>query len=160
MADDCRHVQNQQRLPVAEFCCARNAGNVDQWVVDGAHNDFALSEYAIDSDTGPAGPRPDDNHMHGIGRRTRNRQMCCKIDYAKNAVMIPDHFVAFQRGNGIFLNAQNLDNPIQTLTVVGTIYILINYALSRIAVWTERRLSRSSAAAVHEVEATTTGAGA
>jgi glutamate transport system permease protein len=62
-----------------------------------------------------------------------------------------------RRGNII---AQNLDNPIQTLTVVGTIYILINYALSRIAVWTERRLSRSSAAAVQEVEATTTGAGA
>jgi len=41
------------------------------------------------------------------------------------------------------LLAQTLDNPIQMLFVVGTIYILINYALSRLAVWTERRLSRS-----------------
>jgi glutamate transport system permease protein len=39
------------------------------------------------------------------------------------------------------LIAQNLDNPIQTLFVVAVIYILINFALSRLAVWTERRLS-------------------
>ncbi len=53
-----------------------------------------------------------------------------------------------------------LDNPIQALTVVGLIFILINYGLSRVAVWMERRLSRSSTAAVQEVEATTTGVGA
>jgi glutamate transport system permease protein len=62
-----------------------------------------------------------------------------------------------RRGN---LVAANLDNPIQTLTVVGSIFILINYALSRLAVWAERRLSRSSTAAVEEVESTTTGVGA
>jgi glutamate transport system permease protein len=62
-----------------------------------------------------------------------------------------------RRGN---LVAANLDNPIQTLTVVGLIFILINYALSRVAVWSERRLSRSSTAAVQQVEATTTAAGA
>jgi glutamate transport system permease protein len=45
-----------------------------------------------------------------------------------------------RRGN---LISQTLDNPIQVLTVVGLIYILINYALSRLAVWTEQRLSRS-----------------
>lgn len=43
-----------------------------------------------------------------------------------------------RRGN---LIALNLDNPIQVLFVVGLIFILINYALSRLAVWTERRLS-------------------
>jgi glutamate transport system permease protein len=62
-----------------------------------------------------------------------------------------------RRGNII---AQNLDNPIQTLTVVGLIFILINYALSKVAVWTERRLSRSGATAVQQVESTTTAAGA
>jgi glutamate transport system permease protein len=53
-----------------------------------------------------------------------------------------------------------LDNPIQALTVVGLIFILINYGLSRVAVWMERRLSRSSTVAVQEVESTTTGVGA
>jgi glutamate transport system permease protein len=62
-----------------------------------------------------------------------------------------------RRGNII---AQNLDNPIQTLTVVGLIFILMNYTLSKIAEWSERRLSRSSTAAVQVVESTTTGVGA
>jgi glutamate transport system permease protein len=44
-----------------------------------------------------------------------------------------------RRGNIIALN---LDNPIQTLTVVGLIFILINYALSRLATFVERRLAR------------------
>ena len=50
--------------------------------------------------------------------------------------------------------AQNLDNPIQVLFVVGLIYILINYALSRLATWLERRLSRARGgkAAMQEVE--------
>lgn len=42
------------------------------------------------------------------------------------------------------LIALNLDNPIQSLFVVGVIFITINYGLSRLAVWTERRLSRST----------------
>ncbi|TDD09227.1 amino acid ABC transporter permease [Saccharopolyspora terrae] len=37
---------------------------------------------------------------------------------------------------------QNLGNPIQTYIVVGAIFILINYALSRLAVYTERRMSQ------------------
>ena len=37
---------------------------------------------------------------------------------------------------------QNLNNPIQTYIVVGAIFILINYALSRLATFTERRLSQ------------------
>jgi glutamate transport system permease protein len=49
-----------------------------------------------------------------------------------------------RQGNFIALN---LDNPIQTLFVVGLIFILINYALSRVAIWTERRLSRRGARA-------------
>ena len=44
-----------------------------------------------------------------------------------------------RRGN---LIAANLDNPIQVLFVVGLIFILLNYGLSRLAVWTERRLAR------------------
>lgn len=46
-----------------------------------------------------------------------------------------------RRGN---LIAANLDNPIQTLFIVGLMFILMNYGLSRIAVLTERHLSRSS----------------
>jgi glutamate transport system permease protein len=41
------------------------------------------------------------------------------------------------------LIVQNLRNPIQTYLLIGIIYILINYALSRIAVWLEGRLSRT-----------------
>ncbi len=41
---------------------------------------------------------------------------------------------------------QNLDNSIQTYFVVAVVFILINYALSRVAVFTERRLGRRSAA--------------
>ncbi len=44
-----------------------------------------------------------------------------------------------RRGNIIALN---LDNPIQTLFVVALIYILLNYALSRLATYMERRLGR------------------
>jgi glutamate transport system permease protein len=62
-----------------------------------------------------------------------------------------------RRGN---LIALNLDNPIQVLFVVGLMFILINYALSRLAVWTEKRLSRSSAETVEEIESRTTAAGA
>lgn len=53
-----------------------------------------------------------------------------------------------RRGNVIALN---LDNPIQMLFVVGLIFILMNYALSRLAVHLEHRLSsrgRDEAAAV------------
>lgn len=37
--------------------------------------------------------------------------------------------------------SQFLDNPIQMLTVAALIYIIINYSLSRFAIWLERRLS-------------------
>ena len=62
-----------------------------------------------------------------------------------------------RRGNLISLN---LDNPIQVLFVIGLIFILINYALSRLAVLTERRLSRSQATAVPTVESENAAAGA
>lgn len=45
------------------------------------------------------------------------------------------------RGNQIL---RNLGNPIQTLFVIGVIFIVINYALSRLATWLEKRLSRAS----------------
>ncbi|GAA4682767.1 amino acid ABC transporter permease [Nocardioides nanhaiensis] len=45
-----------------------------------------------------------------------------------------------RRGNLISLN---LDNPIQVLFVIGLIFIVINYLLSKLAEFTERRLSRS-----------------
>jgi glutamate transport system permease protein len=40
---------------------------------------------------------------------------------------------------------QNLSNPIQTYLLVATIFIVINYLLSKLAVYVERRLSRSRA---------------
>ncbi|MBE7325313.1 amino acid ABC transporter permease [Nocardioides sp. Y6] len=45
-----------------------------------------------------------------------------------------------RRGN---LISQVLDNAIQVLFVVALIFITLNYALSRLATWTERRLSSS-----------------
>lgn len=45
------------------------------------------------------------------------------------------------RGNQI---SQNLDNTLQTLFVVAIIFIVVNYALSRLATWLEKRLSRAS----------------
>lgn len=61
-----------------------------------------------------------------------------------------------RRGNLISLN---LDNPIQVLFVVGVIFILINYALSKLAELVERRLStrgQSSVAVVQTGEAAVT----
>ena len=48
-----------------------------------------------------------------------------------------------QRGQQI---SQVLSNPIQSLFVVGLIFILINYGLSKFAVWLEARLGRASGA--------------
>ncbi len=45
-----------------------------------------------------------------------------------------------RRGN---LIAANLDNPIQSLFVIGLIFILINYSLSRLAIYVERRLGQA-----------------
>ncbi len=55
------------------------------------------------------------------------------------------------RGNQI---RQTLGNPIQTFLIIGLLYIVINYALSRLATWLERRLSRDrgGAAAIQAVE--------
>ena len=56
---------------------------------------------------------------------------------------------------------QNLRNPIQTYLVVALIYIAVNYALSRVAVYAERRLSQGSrSATVAGVGAATNAAGA
>jgi glutamate transport system permease protein len=63
-----------------------------------------------------------------------------------------------RRANLISLN---LDNPIQVLTVVGLIFIVVNYGLSRLAVWTERRLShRGGTAGSRTVMETENAAGA
>ena len=62
-----------------------------------------------------------------------------------------------RRGNLISLN---LDNPIQTLFVIGAIFIAINYALSRLATWTERRLSRAGKPTVTQAPATVVEGGA
>jgi glutamate transport system permease protein len=48
---------------------------------------------------------------------------------------------------------QNLRNPIQTYLLVAVMFIVINYALSRLAIYVERRLSRSKKALHVEAEA-------
>lgn len=55
---------------------------------------------------------------------------------------------------------QILDNPIQTFIVVALIFIAINYALSKLAEFLQRRLSRSGQAAARRAEEATTTAGA
>lgn len=47
-----------------------------------------------------------------------------------------------RRGNQI---GQVLDNPIQSLLMIGAMFIIINYTLSRLAIWVERRVSRAQA---------------
>nr|WP_269811250.1 amino acid ABC transporter permease [Kineosporia rhizophila] len=47
-----------------------------------------------------------------------------------------------KQGQFIYLN---LNNPLQTLLIVGGIFVLINFALSQLAVYVERRMSRRSA---------------
>lgn len=67
----------------------------------------------------------------------------------------------FVRTAGVLV--QNLSNPIETYAVVAVIFILINYTLSRLAVYVERRLSRSKkggagAVAAEEAALSETGA--
>lgn len=57
--------------------------------------------------------------------------------------------------------SQLYDNPLQALATVGIIYILLNYALSRVAVWTESRLSHAAGGKKAAVKTeTATGAAA
>lgn len=51
------------------------------------------------------------------------------------------YFELLNRGNQI---STILGNRLQSLLIVGLIFVLINYGLSRLAIWTERRLSRAT----------------
>ena len=62
-------------------------------------------------------------------------------DTSLAAVIGLGYFELLRRGNQI---SQVLDNPIQSLFIVGTIFVVINYGLSRLAVYVEKRLSTSS----------------
>lgn len=55
------------------------------------------------------------------------------------------------RTGGILV--QNLRNPIQTYLVIAVLFIIVNYALSRLAVFVERQLSRSKKAVPQATEA-------
>lgn len=46
----------------------------------------------------------------------------------------------------------NLDNPIQMFTIAALMFILLNYGLSRLAIWVEKRLSRAERSEAEEVE--------
>ncbi|MBM7776378.1 glutamate transport system permease protein [Actinokineospora baliensis] len=56
---------------------------------------------------------------------------------------------------------QNLDNPIQVYFTIAVIFIAVNYAVSRLAIWVERRLSRGSktAATLSATDPAAAGAG-
>ena len=62
-------------------------------------------------------------------------------DTSLAAVIGLGYFELLRRGNQI---SQVLDNPIQSLFIVGAIFVVINNALSRLAVYVERRMSTSS----------------
>lgn len=62
-------------------------------------------------------------------------------DTSLAAVIGLGYLELLRRGNQI---SQVLDNPIQSLFIVGLLFIVINYGLSRLAVYLERRLSTSS----------------
>jgi glutamate transport system permease protein len=66
------------------------------------------------------------------------------------AAVLGIYIELLRQGN---LIALNLDNPIQMLSVVAVIFILLNYLLSRRARWLERRLSRSHRSATTPGEA-------
>lgn len=54
---------------------------------------------------------------------------------------------------------QNLDNSLQTLLLIGIIFIAINFTLSRLAVWVEGRVSRRSAGKAIDPTMINNGAG-
>lgn len=58
------------------------------------------------------------------------------------AVALAGFVEALNQGKVIY---QNLDNPIQVYFVIGVIFVLANYLLSRLATFVERKLSRRTA---------------
>lgn len=62
-----------------------------------------------------------------------------------------------RRGN---LISQSLDNPIQTLLIIGTIFIVINYGLSKLAEYVERRMGRASVSSAGADDQVPAGQGA
>jgi glutamate transport system permease protein len=66
------------------------------------------------------------------------------------AAVLGIYIELLRQGN---LIALNLDNPIQILSVVATIFILLNYLLSRLARWLESRMRRQGHTAGRPVPA-------
>ena len=62
-------------------------------------------------------------------------------DTSLAAVIGLGYLELLRRGNQI---SQVLDNPIQSLFLIALMFIAVNYSLGRLAVYVERRLSRSS----------------
>ena len=56
------------------------------------------------------------------------------------AAIVGLYLELLDRGNQVALV---LDNPIQTYFMIGSMFIIINYSLSKLAVWVERRVSRA-----------------
>ncbi|WP_460434799.1 amino acid ABC transporter permease, partial [Angustibacter speluncae] len=73
------------------------------------------------------------------------------------AVALGGFIEALNQGKVIY---QNLDNPIQTYFVIGVLFVLANWLLSKLATWVERWLSRKTSAEHIDTAALVTAAGA
>lgn len=79
-------------------------------------------------------------------------------DTSLAAVVGLGYLELLRRGN---LIAQTLDNPIQTLLIIATIFIVINYGLGKLAEYVERRMGRDSGSSAGDgAEAVPAGQGA
>ncbi|MFP5346442.1 MAG: amino acid ABC transporter permease [Actinomycetes bacterium] len=77
-------------------------------------------------------------------------------DTSLAAVVLAGFTEALNSSKAIY---QNLNNPLQVYTVVGVLFIIINYTLSKLAEWVERRTSRrTSGKPVDEGAASVPGA--
>ena len=78
-------------------------------------------------------------------------------DTSLAAVVGLGYLELLRRGN---LISQTLDNPIQTLLIIATIFIVINYALSKLAEYAERRMGRASVSSAGADDQVPAGQGA
>lgn len=76
-------------------------------------------------------------------------------DTSLAAVIGLGYLELLRRGNQI---SQVLDNPIQSLLIIGTLYIVINYLLSLLASWVQRRMGRRTSGTPNAEQAVTAAA--
>lgn len=86
-----------------------------------------------------------------------SQMVVCLKDTTLAAVALTGFIEALNQGKSIY---QNLDNPIQVYVIIGIIFITINYLLSRLAVWVEKRMStRTAGGKIDTMQVATAGGG-